>query len=108
MTLLFRMGIRFLALLAIYTGLRAAFYLTHGATLSSSSSALAWAFADGVRFDLSALALLNAPYLLGVIFYAPFEFNKGWRALFVVLNAIGLFIAIGDVEYFHFSGKRLT
>lgn len=70
------------------------------------------AFIQGIRFDLSALAFLNMPYIL--FFLQPFRFryNKVYQKIiityFILINLTGLFWNIADFEYFKFTLKRTT
>jgi len=68
------------------------------------------AFLGGIRFDLSALAWLNLPWvLLALIHPAPsprFARIQGW--VFLGINAIGLFFNCVDIAYYGFTLKRST
>lgn len=68
------------------------------------------AFLGGVRFDLSAIAWLNLPWvLLALVHPAPsprFARLQAWT--FLALNAIGLFFNWVDVAYYAFTLKRST
>lgn len=60
----------------------------------------------GLRFDLATVFFLNAPYILFCLFAPGLEKTK--RVFFVVLNSIGVLLILIDLEYFQFSGKKLT
>jgi len=66
----------------------------------------------GIRFDLSALLILNAPYI--VMNTLPFHFREGriYRGIatgyFYFINSAALFINFIDTIYFRFTLKRIT
>ncbi|MBK8709228.1 MAG: sulfatase-like hydrolase/transferase [Flavobacteriales bacterium] len=67
-------------------------------------------FAGGVRFDASAIAWINIPWVLWVLIQPR---PHGWWArvqfgLFLVTNAFALFFGLVDIGYFPFSLKRST
>ncbi|MBK7945036.1 MAG: sulfatase-like hydrolase/transferase [Flavobacteriales bacterium] len=98
---------RFAALAAIYTLLRIAFVLLNR---DSFPNVPFTAFLGGIRFDLSALAWLNLPWLL---LYLIEPDDRGWfgaakRIIFHIGNAAGFFFACADIEYFKFTLKRST
>lgn len=69
------------------------------------------AFAGGVRFDLSAIGWLYAPWSL-LELLAPLE-RPRWmrilsRSLFHLSNAVCFFLNCVDLEYFGFTLKRST
>ncbi|MDE6577223.1 MAG: sulfatase-like hydrolase/transferase [Muribaculaceae bacterium] len=65
----------------------------------------------GFRFDLSAWAWFNAPFIL--LRFLPFEFieNKKYllisNIIFFISNALMLLIALGDIPFFQFNGSHL-
>lgn len=73
---------------------------------------LLWAFLIGVRFDVAALAYLNAPILLLSLVPWPARWEKAWRGVFLVLGGIlhlpFLLLNLGDVELVNFVGRRMT
>ncbi len=65
----------------------------------------------GLRFDLSALALMNAPYIL--LHMIPFFISKKWYQLllhlvFMLVNSLSILADCVDMEYFKFTQKRTT
>lgn len=68
------------------------------------------AFLGGVRFDISALAWLNLPWVAFVLFLPrpTARWARAQRLVFLAINAIGLFFACVDLEYYKFSLKRST
>ncbi|MEI7982779.1 MAG: sulfatase-like hydrolase/transferase, partial [Bacteroidota bacterium] len=69
-------------------------------------------FIIGIRFDLSALLILNAPFIL--MYSAPFKFRYKRiyqvvaNIFYFVLNIIGLMGNFVDTIYFRFTLKRTT
>jgi len=69
-------------------------------------------FIAGIRFDLSALLLLNFPFIL--MNSLPFKFrykkvNQGFANFyFYVVNTLGLMVNFIDIVYFRFTLKRMT
>ena len=71
------------------------------------------AFVEGARFDASAIALLNAPYFLILIWPLKNNIEKSFarfwlKLLFVLSNSLFLSLNIFDAEYYKFIGRRLT
>lgn len=101
--MLARMG----ALALIYTLLRIAFVLLNRDAFPNVPFAAYW---GGIRFDLSALAWLNLPWVVLCLAHAT---EEGWyarvkQAMFLIVNAIGFFFACADLEYYRFTLKRST
>ncbi|RAK69548.1 LTA synthase family protein [Hymenobacter edaphi] len=101
---------RFSLLLAAYLLLRLGFYAAnYGAFAEASAGQTALAFWHGFRFDLSALLLVNVPFIL--LSFVP-SYGRGWqqllRGLYLVLNAPGLALNIIDSQYFKFIGRRTS
>lgn len=69
-------------------------------------------FLAGIRFDLSAIAYLNLPWLLIALLPFPFFQKKGWLAgcniYYVTANSIALLAGFVDIGYFPYVSKRLT
>jgi len=69
-------------------------------------------FAVGLRFDLSALLIINAPFI--VMNTIPFKvrYNRIYQGIangfFYLINSFALFTNFGDTIYFRFTLKRLT
>ncbi|SET12070.1 LTA synthase family protein [Hymenobacter actinosclerus] len=101
---------RFALLLGAYLLLRAGFLaLNYAVFREASAGQLALAFWHGFRFDISALLLLNIPWLL--LSLVPSR-GHGWqrlvRALYLLLNGFGLLLNLVDWEYFKFIGRRTS
>lgn len=101
---------RFALLLGAYLLLRAGFFgLNYAVFREASAGQVALAFWHGFRFDLSALLLLNTPWLL--LSLVPSR-GRGWqrlgRAVYLLLNGFGLVLNLVDWEYFRFIGRRTS
>ncbi len=104
---------RLLLVLALYSVLRLVFLAAHPELFAESSlGAVASAFGRGVRFDLSALAYTNLPFILLSLAPAAWQMRRGYQWLlgtvFVVTNSAALILMTGDIVYFDFTGSRLT
>lgn len=71
------------------------------------TSALFW----GLRFDLSALVVINAPFI--ILHIIPFFTTKAWhrlmlKILFIIPNSIAILADCLDMAYFKFTLKRTT
>lgn len=102
-----------IALLLIYQLQRACFlWFNHASFQGVSWVDLSLAFLFGLRFDLSAIIILNAAYLLALAI--PFRmqndkwFQKTCDILFLATNIPALLMNNVDLEYFRFQGKRTT
>ena len=69
-------------------------------------------FVTGLRFDLSALLIINAPFIVMNLVPFKFRFNRFYQgianACYYIINAFALFTNFGDTIYFRFTLKRLT
>jgi len=69
-------------------------------------------FMIGLRFDLSALLILNFPFILMNSVPFKFRYNRVYQGFangyFYVINALALMVNFGDTIYFRFTLKRLT
>ncbi|MGI8893708.1 MAG: hypothetical protein ACR2GN_09655, partial [Bacteroidia bacterium] len=76
----------------------------------SSFSEIFLVFAQGVRFDLSVIVLLNIIFIVG--HYVPFTFfyKRNYqlflKIIFYLVNIPALLFNIIDIGYFRFSLKR--
>lgn len=68
-------------------------------------------YLGGIRFDASAIAWTNLPWVLLFLIH-PFAPWPWWKraqfGLFIIPNAIALFFQFIDLEYYPFSLKRST
>ena len=101
--LLLRLG----GMAMLYTLLRLFFWLLNRDQFPAPPHS---AFLGGIRFDLSALAWLNMPWvLLALIHPEPSpRFARIQLWTFLAINAIGLFFNCIDIAYYSFTLKRST
>ena len=107
--LLKRLGL----ILVFYTLLRVAFLTLHFDTFSEATNAqIAKAFVSGLRFDIAAIFMVNAPFILFSLL--PFAFTEwkryqiGLKIWFVFTNFIFLCLNLIDLEYFKYIGRRTS
>ena len=66
----------------------------------------------GLRFDVSAILIINAPFIFFNSIPFRFRYNKAYQVLvnvfFYVVNIVGLMLNFIDLVYFRFTLKRLT
>jgi len=69
-------------------------------------------FFIGIRFDLSAIIIINAPFILLNSIPFRFRYNKVYQgfvnAYFYIINTIALMANFVDLIYFRFTLKRTT
>jgi phosphoglycerol transferase MdoB-like AlkP superfamily enzyme len=100
-------------LLLIYTVTRFLFLIFNRETFNKfNTSEIFNAFLVGIRFDLSALAYLNVIYVLLAFLPFAFVFSRRYqlflKIVFLVLNFPILVFHICDIEYYKFTGARIT
>lgn len=98
---------RLAGLALIHSLLRLAFWAFNQDSFPSAPFS---AFIGGMRFDLTAIAWLNIPWML---LYLMWPRPSRWagvaqRSLFHLGNAIGFFLNAVDIEYYKFTLKRST
>lgn len=100
-------------LLAVYTFLRVAFLVAHQELFRGQPlGGVADAFLHGLRFDLAAIALSNIPFVL--LLMAPWSltqrtgFVRTLKGCFVGVNTFLIMVMVADLEYFSFTGGRIT
>ncbi len=99
--------------LLVYTAIRVTFFVDHrGVFAQTPASEIAMAFVHGLRFDLSAIAYTNIPFILLSLAPAAWLARRWYqwmlRGLFVVTNAAATIVMVGDVGYYPFTGTRVT
>ncbi|MEI7663335.1 MAG: sulfatase-like hydrolase/transferase [Bacteroidota bacterium] len=69
-------------------------------------------FLIGLRFDISAILIINAPFILMNVIPFKFRENRVYQGVangyFFIVNSIALMSNFGDTIYFRFTLKRLT
>lgn len=98
---------------AVYTAIRLTFFLDHrGVFAQASAGEVVGAFLHGLRFDLSAIAYTNIPFILLSLAPAAWLARRWYqwmlRGLFVVANGAATVVMVGDVGYYPFTGTRVT
>ena len=104
---------RLLLLVALYAIVRVAFLAVHLALFRADPpGAVAGALVQGLRFDLAAIAYANAPFILLSLAPAALQERTGWQrlllGLFVGVNTLCAWVMVADIEYFRFTGTRVT
>lgn len=107
------MLIRLLVILVLFSLSRIAFYLFNTSYFSGLGfSELIKIFFIGIRFDISAILVINAPYIFFNSIPFTFRTNKIYQGFligyFYLINAFGLLWNIMDSIYFRFTLKRTT
>lgn len=105
--------IRLLLIVAIYSFLRFSFYLINYSYFSNLKfKELAVIFFYGIRFDLSAIVVVNAFFIVMQTIPFRFRFRKAYQViatvLFYLTNITAFVFNIIDIAYFRFSSKRST
>ena len=97
------------ALILFYSLLRFIFYRYN---LSHFPEAKLLHFVGGLRFDLSAIAYLNLPWIAIALLPFPFFQRKGWQLgsdiYYIAANSTALLANCIDIGYFPYVSKRLT
>lgn len=100
-----------LILLVIYSFLRAGFYFSNYTEFSGlSRSEILYSFLRGIRFDLSAIFIINLPVLF--LYNLPVKMNWKWyrrftSVLFLIINFAALTLNIADYSRYPVIGRRL-
>lgn len=104
---------RFLTVFIVYSFVRLFFVLLNSHQYTGFKfSQILDAFFLGLRFDLSALALLNLPLFLFCLvsghFISARWFDRISHWAFLALNVPFLFLNVADFEYYKFTGSHMT
>ncbi|GAB3199549.1 phosphoglycerol transferase MdoB-like AlkP superfamily enzyme [Pontibacter aydingkolensis] len=91
--------------------LRLLFYtFNYSAFADASAGQTFLAFIYGLRFDIAAITIINAPFILSSIFPWGNTLNPVYQRVlkvwFILTNAPFIALALVDVEFFKFIGKR--
>ena len=101
---------RLLLLMGAYVLLRLGFYLANQAVFREATTGqVLLAFWHGFRYDISALLLLNLPFLLLSLVPAfSFRWQGFLRGVYLTFNACGIALNLIDTQYFKFIGRRTS
>jgi phosphoglycerol transferase MdoB-like AlkP superfamily enzyme len=101
---------RFFFLLVCYSFIRIGFYFYHlNVYRQFHQEDILQSFLLGLRFDVAAICLVNAPVILLSILPWKNRIYQGIeRFLFVFFNFVAIVVSIDDYELFLFMGKRLS
>lgn len=102
-----------LLLLVIYTGVRLVFFaFQHSEYAGHSVGTVVSAFSLGVRFDLATIAFTNIPFIFLSLLPASVVGRKMFqhflKGTFLLCNSIILGVMIADLQYYQFTGSRIT
>ncbi len=104
---------RIAVIVLAYQLVRAVFLWNNRGSFAGTPTAdVALAFIKGLRFDLSAVAYSNIPFIL--LSLAPDTvlarrwYQRLLMGLFLVVNGAAVIIMMGDVAYYPFTGTRVT
>ncbi len=108
---LIRVLLQILIVYIVYTLCRIVFGLYNYETLSIKDfSNLLNIFWGGLRFDASAISLVNLSWLILMLLPVPFLRNKYYESLttavYFLANIPAFILNLGDVIYFQFTGRR--
>src|SRR5688572_5257830 len=100
-------------LLAIYSGLRLTFLLVNYSVFREASLLqFLKAFVIGLRFDLSAIFMVNGLFILFSLLPVPGFQKSGYQRflkfIFILSNFPFLCLNLIDLEYFKFIGRRTS
>ncbi|MBC5992372.1 LTA synthase family protein [Pontibacter cellulosilyticus] len=98
-------------LLVVYMLLRLLFYAFNYSTFGEATAGnTLLAFLYGLRFDFAAISIINAPFILLSLFPWGNTLNPVYQRVlkvwFILTNAPFIALALVDVEFFKFIGKR--
>ncbi len=97
-------------LLLFYSVIRLCYFIYNYADLKHEK--YLFAFAHGVRFDLSAILIINAVFLLLWLLPSRWQSGSIWRffihPVFILVNTLFIALSIVDIELINFHSRRLT
>ena len=103
---------RILWLMLFYSIVRLLFFLFNNHSFQNvSNGQIIDSFLLGLRFDLSAICIINILYVLGSFMLSPnhwksLRYQKWLQNLFVIPNLAFLSLGVIDLEYYKFIGRR--
>ena len=107
------MIIRLLIALLFFSLSRLQFFLFNAHYFSDlDGDAIMMAFLGGIRFDITAVIVLNSLYILMNVIPQPFRYKSYWKIpstiIFYITNIAGFALNSVDTVYFRFTSKRMT
>lgn len=110
--LLYRLIAQLGLLLVFYTAFRLCFYAFNVDFFELDAGGLLRLLVAGIRFDLSAVLLLNSLFILLSVWPYPRQDASrilAWRyGLFMIPNSLAVLFEVSDWEYYAFNRKRST
>ena len=105
--------LKLFAVLILFTICRFLFYTFNCNFFSfSGPKEFSLVFLSGIRFDMVALSIVNAPFIVLSLFPVILREKSWYRAilsfLFISLNALALLANLIDFVYFPYTLKRTT
>ena len=105
--------LRLLVILVLFTVSRILFYVFNTSYFSDLDfTKFLKIIFYGIRFDISAILIVNLPFIFLNIIPFKFRYNKIYQIInnwiFYILNSIALALNYIDVIYFRFILKRTT
>ena len=106
------MIIRLLISLLFFSLSRLQFLLFNAHYFSDlDGDAIMMAFLGGIRFDITAVIVLNSLYILMNVIPLPFRYKSYWKIpsniIFYITNITGFALNSVDTVYFRFTSKRM-
>lgn len=107
------LAMKLLLVLALLFLSRVVFFLFNLKYFSEAGFSFVWPlFFSGLRFDISALMMINAPIILLMTLPFRFVYQRGYQliasTLFIIINGVALMSNFVDTIYFRFTLKRIT
>jgi phosphoglycerol transferase MdoB-like AlkP superfamily enzyme len=102
-----------LLIFVAYTLSRVAFYsINHNIFTAFTLTEVFYAFSVGIRFDIATVLLLSAPYVVLSLIPFQFYFSKTYQnfllAVFFICHIPIFIFHLADIEYYKFTGSRMT
>lgn len=106
-----RLGFQVLVLLLLYFIARVLFiYINKSALELHTFKNIFYLLIGGIRFDIAAIAMTNALFIVLVLFPAPIVLNKYYQKvvgfIFLMVNSVCILSNFIDIAYFPFVHKR--
>jgi len=103
------LAIRLGCILLLYSVFRLLFYVANAEFFPNLCKEI---FLHGIRFDLSVIVYINAPYILAILLPFSFVYKRIYQRIcniyFVAVNSFAVMLACVDIAYFPYVLKRST